>query len=70
MDAEIAKFDEASEHPYECRCTLCREWWNSVPDEDDQAIKHCDCGAVPDENEKGGSCSSCGGHVEDEPITS
>lgn len=27
-------FDEASEHPYECRCWKCKFWWENVPPED------------------------------------
>ena len=30
-----ATFDEASEHPYECRCEACKLWWANVPPEDD-----------------------------------
>lgn len=35
-DEEIKRFDEASNHPYECRCELCKEWWAQVPPEDDE----------------------------------
>lgn len=31
---EIKRFDEASNHPYECNCDLCKEWWEQVPPED------------------------------------
>lgn len=24
---EIKEFDEASNHPYECKCSLCLKWW-------------------------------------------
>jgi len=24
---ELANFDAASNHPYECKCKLCKEWW-------------------------------------------
>lgn len=30
-----AKFNEASEHPYECRCDVCKLWWANVPPEVD-----------------------------------
>lgn len=30
-----AIIDEASEHPYECRCAKCEVWWASMPPEDD-----------------------------------
>ena len=33
---EQAKFDEASEHPYECRCDLCKLWWANVPPEEEE----------------------------------
>ena len=33
-DEELARFDEASNHPYECQCALCREWWFHMPPED------------------------------------
>jgi hypothetical protein len=29
-----ARFNKASEHPYECRCDLCKEWWANVPPEE------------------------------------
>jgi hypothetical protein len=34
---ELKRFDEASNHPYECKCAICKEWWSLVPleDEDD-----------------------------------
>jgi len=37
MDPEqLKRFDEASNHPYECKCELCKEWWTLVPPEDDE----------------------------------
>ena len=24
---ELAEFEEASNHPYECECDLCKKWW-------------------------------------------
>lgn len=33
---ELAEFDEASNHPYECKCKLCQKWWDLVPPEDDE----------------------------------
>lgn len=24
---QLARFDEASNHPYECKCEICKEWW-------------------------------------------
>jgi hypothetical protein len=24
---QIAMLDAASNHPYECKCKLCKEWW-------------------------------------------
>ena len=33
---QIARFDAASNHPYECRCELCQEWWAQMPDEDEE----------------------------------
>lgn len=32
---KLKRFDEASNHPYECRCEICKEWWTLVPPEDD-----------------------------------
>lgn len=26
-EAEQARFDEATNHPYECKCAICKEWW-------------------------------------------
>lgn len=34
--AALSRFDEASNHPYECKCELCKEWWASVPPEEDE----------------------------------
>lgn len=34
LDERLRRFDEASNHPYECRCELCIEWWSFVPPED------------------------------------
>lgn len=33
---QLQRFDEASNHPYECRCELCKEWWAQVPPEEDE----------------------------------
>ncbi len=27
---ELRDFDEASNHSYECKCKLCRRWWQMV----------------------------------------
>lgn len=35
---QLKRFDEASEHPYECRCKLCKEWWKAVPPEDNEVF--------------------------------
>jgi hypothetical protein len=32
---QIKRFDQASNHPYECRCELCAEWWELVGPEDE-----------------------------------
>ena len=31
---EVARFDQASNHPYECRCALCQDWWDQMGPED------------------------------------
>ena len=32
MDPEtLRRFDEASSHPFNCDCELCKEWWELVP---------------------------------------
>lgn len=36
IDFDQKLFDEASEHPYECRCKLCEMWWANVPPEEDE----------------------------------
>ncbi len=34
MDRDRQKIiDEATEHPYECRCEKCKVWWESMPPE-------------------------------------
>lgn len=32
---QMARFDEASNHPYECRCEICLEWWEQIGPEED-----------------------------------
>ena len=39
---ELKRFDEASNHPYECRCEVCKEWWQQVPAEEDQPFGELD----------------------------
>ncbi len=44
---QLKRFDEASNHPYECKCDICKEWRSLVPPEDDDedaADEECDCG--------------------------
>lgn len=39
---ELKRFDEASNHPYECKCAICKEWWERVgPEEDDGLCAVC-----------------------------
>jgi hypothetical protein len=33
---QLKRFDEASSHPYECKCDICKEWWAAVPPEEDE----------------------------------
>jgi hypothetical protein len=33
---ELKQFDEASNHPYECACDICKKWWELMGDEDDE----------------------------------
>ena len=33
---EIERFDRASNHPYNCRCNICQEWWDIVGPEVDE----------------------------------
>lgn len=39
---ELARFTEASDHPYECRCDMCLEWWEHVGPEDDGDLEESD----------------------------
>ena len=32
---ERARFDAASNHPYECKCELCKEWWEKMGPEEE-----------------------------------
>lgn len=32
---ELARFDEASNHPYECKCAICKEWWTLMGPEEE-----------------------------------
>lgn len=34
-DAQLKRFMEASDHPYECICKICQEWWGLVGPEHD-----------------------------------
>lgn len=37
MDREaLRRFDLASNHPYECKCKLCKEWWEAVGPESEE----------------------------------
>lgn len=31
----LEQFDEASNHPYECRCPVCVNWWRLAPRQGD-----------------------------------
>lgn len=35
-DEQLARFNAASNHPYECQCELCQEWWSLMPREEDE----------------------------------
>lgn len=28
-DEMLTRFDVASNHPYECKCAICKEWWKA-----------------------------------------
>jgi len=60
--AQLKRFDEASNHPYECRCDLCKEWWSLVPPEDeDQPGDFCECNLdVTEEEMASNKCKCCG----------
>jgi hypothetical protein len=32
---DLCRFDEATNHPYECRCALCQDWWDQMGPEDE-----------------------------------
>ena len=61
---QLARFDAASNHPYECGCELCKEWWAQMPPEDDDIeddSPYCECGNQPTEEEDAsGICDACG----------
>lgn len=62
---ELARFDEASNHPYECRCQICLEWLASVPPEEEDAHPdndpYCACGSEPSlDEEDTNQCDCCG----------
>lgn len=31
---ELEEFDEASSHPHECPCNLCKKWWKLMGKEE------------------------------------
>ena len=35
-------FDKASNHPYECKCELCKQWWAEVPAEEEEDASICE----------------------------
>ena len=66
---QLKRFDEARNHPYECGCEICKEWWAHVGPEDDPEddpedvddSPYCECGNDPiEEEEATGHCFSCG----------
>lgn len=34
-EEEQREFDEASAHPYKCKCRICKKWWDLVGPERD-----------------------------------
>ena len=35
---QLKRFDEASNHPFECDCEICREWWTLMPPIEDGPV--------------------------------
>lgn len=33
-EEELEEFDEATEHHYDCRCEICKKWWESMGEEE------------------------------------
>jgi len=31
----VEEFQEASNHPYNCQCRICKLWWENMPPEED-----------------------------------
>ena len=31
---KFSRFEAATEHPYECKCDICIEWWEEMGDEE------------------------------------
>lgn len=31
---ELERFDQASNHPFDCHCDMCKEWWDAVGPEE------------------------------------
>jgi hypothetical protein len=31
----LEEFDEASNHPYECKCKICLQWWEEIGSENE-----------------------------------
>jgi hypothetical protein len=36
-EQELVEFDEATNHPYECACNLCKKWWELMGPEDEDS---------------------------------
>jgi DnaJ-class molecular chaperone len=52
---DLKRFDEATKHPYECRCDLCIEWWEDI--------------GWGDADEEWPKCPTCGGRGTVNPLT-
>jgi hypothetical protein len=36
----LEEFDEASNHPYECKCELCEKWRQEIGEEEEDGSEH------------------------------
>ncbi len=56
------RFIAASDHPYNCRCSICLEWWKSCgPDPDSKRHGPFTDEEVNRTDEPTGMCPNCGG---------
>ncbi len=63
-EQQLKDFDEATEHPYECKCEKCKLWWEMMPPEDGEGEDD----ESDDLGEPIGSCEMCQVNIYEDDI--